>query len=118
MKPKIIDGRYLKKKDLKKRLYLMGIDESEHILNSKADYIEVYNTFIHKEVFNNKITHLLKNDHETYMTNKKRKERKENNLTNEKNLSPTENPTPLTFGPKKRRRVNNEKGRWKDWMMS
>lgn len=103
MKPKIIDGRYLKKKDLKKRLYLMGIDESEHILNSKADYIEVYNTFIHKEAFTNKINHLLKNDHETYMTNKKSKKKKEITLSNEEDLSPTENPTPLTFGPKKKK---------------
>jgi len=100
MKHKLIDGRYIRLKDLRKRINLMGINKSEHILKSKADYIEVYNKYIHNEVYSNKISQLLINDYNLYMTNKKKQKPKpklKDTTTHQQNLE-----TPLTFGPIKK----------------
>ena len=59
---KILDGRYLSKDQLVERLNLMGIDQSQHILKAKYDFVRVYNEHIYKTKYNKLIKNLLLED--------------------------------------------------------
>lgn len=59
---RIIDGRYLEKSELEKRLKIMGVNFVEHILKTKWDYASVYNNYIHKPEYFKKVKSLLKHD--------------------------------------------------------
>jgi hypothetical protein len=68
---RIVDGRYLEKSELEKRLKLMGINFVEHILKTKWDYASVYNSYVHNPAYQRKIKALLKNDHYSDLVSRK-----------------------------------------------
>ena len=70
---KPLDGRYFTKAELHYRLKLMNIDFSEHLLQSKDNYAEVYNQYAYDNKYNFYIRHLFKTDKESFNRGKKRR---------------------------------------------
>lgn len=63
---KPIDGRYHSKKELETRLLLMGVNFFNHLLESKGDFVDVYNDYVHNPYYARKIKTQLKNDSEEH----------------------------------------------------
>ena len=69
---KPLDGRYFSKAELNNRLKLMNIDFSEHLLQTKSNYADVYNQYVYDNKYNFYIRHLFKTDKESFIKGKKR----------------------------------------------
>ena len=78
---KPLDGKNFSKDELQERLVKMGVNLSDHLLESKSDYAQVYNSYVFKSKFNNYIKDLLKKD-------LKNKESRKNEKSKSKNAKP------------------------------
>lgn len=59
---KPLDGKNFSKDELQERLIKMGVKLSDHLLETKSDFAQVYNSYVFKSKFNNYIKDLLKKD--------------------------------------------------------
>lgn len=57
---KPLDGKNFSKDELQERLIKMGVKLSDHLLETKSDFAQVYNSYVFKSKFNNYIKDLLK----------------------------------------------------------